>query len=64
MLMPDHEASQTRMAVLHPKILVDKNTQNKLLIIIIGGLIVAMALGIIVYTMMRLDPVANPGNHF
>lgn len=52
-IWPEHEASQTRMAILHPKVTVNATARSAGVYIAIAAVIIALAMGILVFLTIR-----------
>jgi tetratricopeptide (TPR) repeat protein len=63
LLAPEHEASQTRLAMLHPKVRVNASPNKMGMVILIAGFLIAMAVGLLVFFVMKADAV-GPGVHY
>lgn len=62
LLQPEHEAAQTRLAVLHPKVRVNTSANKMKILIMVAAFLVAMAVGLLVFFLMRTD--AGMGGHY
>ena len=63
MLKPEHEASQTRLAVLHPKVMVRKSNPVMTVLMVVIALLVVMTVAVVVFVLMHGSG-GGPGVHY